>query len=66
MWTGKRSKPVQNPGGTEWQTGSRSRQAEWSGRSIENEKAGAQDEPAQRDRKHRDKYTGSERQETQG
>ena len=26
----KRSKPDQSPGGTEWQTGSWSRQAEWS------------------------------------
>ena len=28
-------KPVQSPGGTEWQTGSRSREAEWSGRHVQ-------------------------------
>ena len=36
----KKSKPDQSPGGTEWQTGSWSRQAEWSGRRVQSPETG--------------------------
>ena len=36
----KRSKPDQSPGGTEWQTGLWSWQAEWSGRQVQSPETG--------------------------
>jgi hypothetical protein len=41
----KRSKPDQSPGGTEWQTGSWSRQAEWSGRWVQSPETGKGQNP---------------------
>ena len=74
----KRSKPDQSQGGTEWQTGLWSRQAEWSGRQVQSPETGKgqnQEDSKKVNAKSRrtgkplvdiqDK-TGTERQKTQG